>query len=125
MAKPLPGAIASAALAASGIGIALQPDRAGPALSLTASSARGVAETRAGLGGTFAALGIWALVRRSSDAYTAVGVTWLGAAAVRTLSLVVDQPETDPTFWAYLAAEVVFGLGGVMSAGRRPAARRG
>src|SRR5205085_2489719 len=76
-----PGAISSAALALSGIGIALQPKQTAAALDLSTSSARGVAETRIGLGGTFAALGLWALARGSADAYTAVGMTWLGAAA--------------------------------------------
>ena len=61
--------------ALSGIGIALQPKQAAGALDLSTSSARGVAETRIGLGGTYAALGLWALARGSTDAYTAVGMT--------------------------------------------------
>lgn len=101
------------ALAASGVGIILQPGQAVTTLGLSTTSARGVAETRAGLGGTFAALGLWALARRSRDAHTAVGVTWLGAAALRAASLRIDQPETDATFWAYLAAELTCGLAGV------------
>ena len=107
------GAVSSLALAASGIGIILQPRQAVSTLGLSSTSARGIAETRAGLGGTFAALGLWALVRRSRDANTAVGVTWLGAAALRLASLQIDQPETDATFWAYLAAELTFGLAGI------------
>jgi len=94
------------------------PRRAGDGLHLAASSARGLAETRAGLGGTFAALGLWALARGSDEAYTAVGMTWLGAAAFRAVSLVVDKPDTDWTFWAYLAAELTLGAGGVLAAGR-------
>jgi hypothetical protein len=39
----------------------------------------------------------------------AVGVTWLGAAAVRLGSLKLDRPRTDWTFWAFLAAEIAFG----------------
>jgi hypothetical protein len=107
------GAISSLALAASGIGIALQPRQAVSTMGLASTSARGIAETRAGLGGTFAALGLWALARRSREAHTAVGVTWLGAAAFRLLSLRLDKPETDATFWAYLAAELSCGLGGI------------
>jgi hypothetical protein len=114
-----PGSTSSAALAASGVAIALQPRRTGAALHVPASSARGVAETRVGLGGTFAALGLWALLRGSRDAYTAVGVTWLGAAALRTLSLPVDEPETDWTYWAYLTGEVGLGLAGVLAGARR------
>ena len=112
------GRTSSAALAASGLAIALQPRRAGAALDLAASSTRGVAETRAGLGGTFAALGLWALARGSAEAYTAVGVTWLGAAVLRGVSLVVDKPDTDWTFWAYLAAELSLGVGALTGGGR-------
>jgi hypothetical protein len=90
-------------------------------MHLTATSQRGVTETRVGLGGTFAGLGLWALARRNSDAYTAVGVTWLGAAAVRGLSLRIDEPETNWTFWAFFAGEVGLGLAGLFDrgAGRR------
>ena len=114
------GAISSLALAASGIGIALQPNQAASALGLSATSSRGVAETRIGLGGTFAGLGAWALLRRRPDAYRAVGATWLGAAITRVLTLQVDEPEPDWTFWAYLAGEVTLGLGGLTTPRRRP-----
>jgi hypothetical protein len=77
-------------------------------------SDRAVAETRAGLGGTYAALGGWALVSHDPTAQTAVGVTWLGAAAARLASLVVDRPRTDPAFWAYLAAEIGFGTAALL-----------
>jgi hypothetical protein len=112
------GWVSSAALAASGLGIALDPRRAGEVLNLVASSNRGIAETRAGLGGTFVGLGLWALNRRSPDAYTAVGVTWLGAAAFRSAALAVDRPETDWTYWAYLALELTLGFG-ALAAGTR------
>jgi hypothetical protein len=117
-----PGVTASAALAASGLAIAAAPERVGQALSIPPISPRGVAEMRIGVGGTFAALGLWALLRGTSDAYTAVGVTWLGAAAVRLLSLRIDEPETDATFWAYLAAESTLGVAGVVAGNRRGAA---
>jgi hypothetical protein len=113
-----PGRTSSAALAASGLAIALMPRRAGAALDLAASSSRGVAETRAGLGGTFAALGLWALVRGSAEAYTAVGVTWLGAAGLRAVSLAVDKPDTDWMFWAYLTAELTLGITAVLAGPR-------
>ena len=110
--------LSSAALALSGVGIAVDPRGATKALHLHAASARGLTETRAGVGGTFAALGAWALARGSRDAYTAVGVTWLGAAAVRLVSLYVDKPDTDATFWAYLAGEIGFGVA-ALTAGSR------
>jgi hypothetical protein len=113
------GAISSLALAASGIGIALQPTQAASALGLSATSGRGVAETRIGLGGTFAGLGAWALLRHRPDAYRAVGATWLGAAITRVLTLQIDEPEPDWTFWAYLAGEIALGLGGLTARQRR------
>jgi hypothetical protein len=93
----------------SGVAGVVMPRRVAAALDLPATSGRGVAETRAGLGGTYAALGGWALVSSDPAAQVAVGVTWLGAAGARLGSLVLDRPRTDWTFWAYLAAEL--GLG--------------
>jgi hypothetical protein len=104
------GRISSAALMLSGVAGAVMPTRVGAALDLTATSGRGVAETRAGLGGTYAALGGWALVSRAPAARVAVGVTWLGAAVARLSSLALDEPETDWTYWAYLAAEIGLGV---------------
>ncbi|MDX6219486.1 MAG: hypothetical protein QOD70_1160 [Frankiales bacterium] len=115
------GTLSAAALAASGLAIALMPEKSLLQLELTPDSPRGIAETRAGLGGTFAALGLWALVRGTSDAYTAVGMTWLGAAAFRTYSLKADEPETKPSFWAYLTGETVLGAAGILARSRRKA----
>jgi hypothetical protein len=113
------GDVAALGLAASGLAIALMPERTLAQLELTPDSARGITETRAGLGGTFAGLGLWALARGTADAYTAVGMTWLGAAVFRTYSLKADEPETKPTFWAYLAGETLLGAAGVLARGRR------
>jgi hypothetical protein len=115
------GRVSSAALMLSGVAGVVQPKTVASALDLTASSGRGVAETRAGLGGTYAALGAWALLSRRPAAHTAVGVMWLGAAAVRLAALVLDDPEPDATYWAYLAAELGFGAVAVV-AGLRPTA---
>jgi hypothetical protein len=97
----------------------MMPERTLAQLQLTPVSARGTAEARAGLGGTFAALGLWALLRGTSDAYTAVGMTWLGAAAFRTYALKADEPEAAPSYWAYLTGEVVLGTAGVLARARR------
>ena len=110
-----PGTLSAGALAASGLALALMPEKALASMELSAVSTRGIAEARAGLGGTFAGLGLWALVRGTSDAYTAVGMTWLGAAAFRTYSLKVDEPETKATFWAFLAGEVLLGTAGIVA----------
>jgi hypothetical protein len=113
------GRVSSAALMLSGLSGVLTPEKVATALDLSPGSKRGIAETRAGLGGTYAALGGWALVSRDPAAQRAVGVTWLGAAAVRLASLVVDRPRTDFAFWSYLAAEIGFGATALASASRR------
>jgi hypothetical protein len=68
----------------SGVAGVVMPERVVSALDLPATSGRGVAETRAGLGGTYAALGGWALVSRHPAAQAAVGVTWLGEAGAES-----------------------------------------
>jgi hypothetical protein len=103
------GRVSSAALMLSGVAGVVMPERVVSALQLTPTSSRGIAETRAGLGGTYAALGGFALVSRRRSADAAVGAAWLGAAAARVVSLAIDRPRTDRAFWAYLAAEVGFG----------------
>jgi len=100
----------------SGAAGVVMPRRVGSTLEVPAVSARGVAETRAGLGGTYAALGGWALVSRDPAAQAAVGVTWLGAAGVRLVSLVLDRPRTDVAFWAYLAVELGLGTAALAAA---------
>jgi hypothetical protein len=113
------GRLSSAALMLSGVAGMVSPAAVGSALDLVAGSARGVAETRAGLGGTYAALGGWALVCREPAAEIAVGVTWLGAAAVRIASLAVDRPKTDLAFWSYLGLEIGCGASALASARAR------
>ena len=115
------GRVSSAALMLSGVAGVVMPRRVAEALDLLATTGRGVAETRAGLGGTYAALGGWALVSRDPAAHAAVGMTWLGAAGARLVSLALDRPRTDWTFWAYLAAEVGLGAVALASAQRREA----
>jgi hypothetical protein len=108
----------SAALMASGLAGVVMPKRVAAALELPAVTTRGIAETRAGFGGTYAALGGWALVSRDPTAQAAVGVVWLGAAGARIASLVFDRPRTDATFWAYLAAEIGLGAAALVGARR-------
>jgi hypothetical protein len=113
------GRVSSAALMLSGVAGVVNPDGVASALQLSFLSDRGLTETRAGLGGTYAALGGWALLRGDPTANMAVGVTWLGAAVTRLGSLVLDRPETDRTFWAFLAAEIGFGAAALAAVRRR------
>jgi hypothetical protein len=104
----------------SGLAAVLVPDQVAQALHLTASSERGNAEVRAGLGGTYLALGAWALFSGEPAARKAVGVTWLGAAGARLTALAVDKPKTDRTYWSYLALEMGAGLAAFASGHARP-----
>src|SRR5260370_11473067 len=113
------GRWSSAALMASGLAGVITRRSVDSALKLPVTTARGVAETRAGLGGTYAAVGGWAFVSRDPTAQGAVGIIWLGAAAARLGSLRLDRPRTDTAFWAYLAAEI--SLGTLAVAGARNA----
>jgi len=114
------GRLSSAALMLSGLAGVVMPTKVASALELPALSGRAVAETRAGLGGTYTALGGWALFSAQPVAQAAVGVTWLGAAAARLGSLVVDRPRTDTAFWLYLAAEIGFGVAALAPAKTHP-----
>ena len=119
------GRVSSAALMLSGVAAVVNPQGVADALHLNAADARGVTETRAGLGGTYAALGGWALVSREPAADVAVGMTWLGAAAVRVATLRVDRPPVTASYWVYLGLEVACGTALLASAvARRRAARR-
>ena len=106
----------------SGVAAVADPEGFVAALHLSAGDARGVTETRAGLGGTYAALGGWALVSREPAADAAVAVTWLGAAAVRVAARKIDRPPVTASYWAYLGLEVACG---VMSLASATARRRG
>jgi hypothetical protein len=99
----------------SGIAGVVMPERVGSALDLKPTSGRALAETRAGLGGTYAALGGWGLLTRDPAVQRAVGLTWLGAAAVRLSALRLDHPRTDWTYWAFLAAELGLGAAALSS----------
>ncbi|MGW0193294.1 DUF4345 family protein [Nonomuraea sp. NPDC003201] len=110
------GRVSSGALLLSGMAGVLMPESVGANLKIDASEARGRAEIRAGLGGTFAALGGWALVRDTPQANAAVAVTWLGAAAVRLAALAVDRPRTDRSYWAYLGLELTLGGAALLAA---------
>ena len=113
------GHLASAALMLSGAaGIAI-PARFVDALDLTPGSGRGITETRAGLGGTYAALGAYALLSGSAGAQRAIGATWLGAGVVRLAAMKADRPSTDVIYWGSLAMELGLGAAALATAGRR------
>lgn len=110
------GRLSSAALMLSGAAAVVNPRGVAAALHLTADDARGITETRAGLGGTYAALGGWALLSRAPAADAAVGMTWLGAAAVRVATRKIDRPPATASYWVYLGLEVGCGTASLASA---------
>ncbi|MFL6158953.1 MAG: hypothetical protein ACJ72D_22930 [Marmoricola sp.] len=113
------GHLSSAALMLSGAaGIAI-PSRFAEALDLTPGSGRGITETRAGLGGTYAALGAFALLSGSAGAQRAIGATWLGAGVVRLAAKRTDRPSTDVIYWGSLAMELGLGAAALATAARR------
>jgi hypothetical protein len=113
------GHLSSAALMLSGAAGVAIPERVADALGLEAPAARGITETRAGLGGTYAALGAYGLLSGSAGAQRAIGFTWLGAGVVRIAGLKLDRPKTDAAYWAYLAAELGLGTAALLAARNR------
>lgn len=93
------------------------PRRVVEAMDLEPVSGRGLLEVRAGLGASYVALGLWAVVTDSPTARRAVGAAWLGAAAGRVTGMAVDAPRTDAIHWGSLALEVG---GGLLAWGGRP-----
>ncbi|MFL6023483.1 MAG: hypothetical protein ACJ72O_09115 [Marmoricola sp.] len=113
------GHLASAALMLSGAaGIAI-PERFVEALDLTPGSGRGITETRAGLGGTYAALGAYALLSPTAGAQRAIAATWLGAGVVRLAAMQKDRPRTDAVYWGSLAMELGLGAAALLAARKR------
>jgi hypothetical protein len=70
---------------------ALAPRRAAAFVSIVPQGGLGLAEVRATYGGLFLALGAACLYTQSPQAYLTAGAAWLGAALLRTLSLLLER----------------------------------
>jgi len=70
---------------------------------------RGITEIRAILGGLFIALGAFPLIVNSPIAYMMLGVTYLGIAVVRAVSMFMDKSVVQSNVIS-LAVEIVFGI---------------
>lgn len=81
------------ALATLGLGLMglLRPTSAAAFTSIEPKGLVGVSEIRATYGGLFAALGSYALYSQDSAVFLVAGIAWLGTAAGRSLSVVVDR----------------------------------
>ena len=115
--KALLRRLPAAALFASGLAGVVIPDRFLDNIELDARGPRGLAEARAGLGGTYAGLGAVCLLAGTRSADAAVAATWLGAGVVRAGAWQQQRFRAHWTYWAYLAGEVTLGgvaLGGAL-----------
>lgn len=76
---------------------------------LSPEGGRGVTEIRAILGGVFVALGTVPLVTGASEAYQMLGITYLVIAAVRAVSMYLDDSAVQSNLVS-LVVEIVFGV---------------
>ncbi len=98
---PLAGSTITAALGLTGI---VNPAWVAEFTSLDPVGKVGKAEVRATYGGFFLFMGIFAIWIREPDVFHALGWAWVGAAAGRTLSVILE-PGIDPRNVAGIAFE--------------------
>lgn len=99
------GAAITAGLGLMGL---VRPSAAAAFTHLKPQGRIGVSEVRATYGGFFLALGAWALWTQLPAAFTVAGVAWLGAAAGRAISVVVDR-STEPKNLGGIVFEAAIG----------------
>jgi hypothetical protein len=76
---------------------------------LEPNGGRGITEIRTILGALFVALGAVVLYYRTPEAYMILGVTYLGMALVRGISIVVDRSAVSSNIISFIV-ELVFGI---------------
>jgi len=101
--------IAAAGTVGTGLLALLKPKFVYGFTGLRAEGGRGITEIRAILGGLFIALGGVALFYRSPETYRMLGLSYLGIALVRLVSMFVDD-SIERSNIISLAVEVVFGV---------------
>ncbi|MEO0358109.1 MAG: DUF4345 family protein [Pseudomonadota bacterium] len=69
----------------------------------------GLSEARASVGGLFVALGLVAILVQADWLYCAIGIAYLGAAAGRVVSLILDAPPRNKLL-VYFGIEAGLGL---------------
>jgi hypothetical protein len=100
--------IAALATAATGLLALVKPTAIYGFTGLTAEGARGISEIRAIFGGLFIALGIAPFIF-GDGAYQVLGFGYLAIAAVRLVSIFLDQSTASSNLIS-LAIEIVFGV---------------
>ena len=76
---------------------------------LEPNGGRGITEIRTILGALFVALGAVVLYYRTPEAYMILGVTYLGMALVRGISIFVDRSAISSNIISFIV-ELVFGI---------------
>jgi hypothetical protein len=101
--------ICAAATILTGLVSLFFPTRVTGFTGLTPRGGRGITEIRSVLGGFFVALGAAPLILWADAAFTMLGIAYLVVAAVRAVSMFVDQ-SVEQSNWISLLAEIVFGV---------------
>lgn len=78
-------------------------------IGLRAETGRGISEIRSIFGGLFIALGLTPLILDSLVAFQMLGLAYIGIAAVRAVSIVMDR-SMERSNLISLVVEVVFGV---------------
>ncbi len=93
----------------------LFPARASTLVGLQAVTNAGRSEFRATFGGLFAAAGVVCLVQQLPGSFFLAGMMWIGAAAGRVVSIIVDKAGDGPN-WGGVGFELA--AGAALVAGR-------
>lgn len=101
------GAVITAALGLMGL---VKPAAAAAFTSMSPVGKIGVSEIRATYGGFFLFLGVFALIVREPLAYQVLGWAWIGAAAGRAVSVVVDASREPKNFGGIVFEGVIGAL---------------
>jgi Domain of unknown function (DUF4345) len=87
----------------------VSPRRVENLVKIQAVGKAGVGEIRATYGGIFLAFGIGLFYFNDPKVYTVAALTWFGAAALRTVSVLIDRNREKDTVIA-IAFETVMGI---------------
>jgi hypothetical protein len=101
------GAIATIGMGCLGL---FAPNAASRFTGLNASNKTAFAEFRATFGGMFVVMGLIPLITNEPLAYFTAGLVWLGAAAGRVVSIILDKGFDEPKNVGGVAFEAAFGL---------------
>jgi hypothetical protein len=101
------GAIATIGMGCLGL---FAPNAASRFTGLTTSNKTAFAEFRATFGGMILVMGLIPLLTNEPLAYLMAGLVWLGAAAGRVVSIILDKGFNEPKNVGGVAFEATFGV---------------